>query len=74
MDIKEPQVIEIFDTDITPTDPAPIESAPVHHFDAEVEPMPAIQHVDPELRSSSRVRTQAESYTQACQVLNTPMP
>ena len=30
VDIQEQQVIEIIDTDIPPTDPAPIEPATVH--------------------------------------------
>ena len=57
MDIQEPQVIEIVDPDIPPTDPDPIEPARVHQADASVEPMPAIQQVEPELRRSSRVKT-----------------
>ena len=57
VDIQEPQVIEIVDPNITPTDPAPIEPAPVYQVDAALEPMPAIQQVEPELRRSSRVRT-----------------
>ena len=63
MDIQEPQVIEIIDPEISPTDPDPIEPATVHQADSSVEPMPAIQQVEPELLSSSRVRTQTEKYT-----------
>ena len=63
VDIQEPQVIEIIDPDIPPTDPDPIEPARVHQADAPVEPMPAIQQVEPELCRSSRVRTQTEKYT-----------
>ena len=36
VDIQEPQVIEIIDTKIPPTDPDPIESATVHQADAVV--------------------------------------
>ena len=57
VDIQEPQVIEIIDPDITPTDPDSIEPATVHQADAALEPMRAIQQVDPKLRRSSRVRT-----------------
>ena len=46
MNIQEPQVIDIIDPDIPLTDPDPIEPARVHHADASVEPMPAIQQVD----------------------------
>ena len=63
VEIHNPQVIEIIDPDIPPTDPAHIEPATVHQVDAVVEPMPAIQKVEPELRRSSRVRTQTENYT-----------
>ena len=63
VDIQEPQVIEIIDPDIPLTDPAPIEPATVKQAYAEVDPMPAILQVDPELRRSSRVRTQTENYT-----------
>ena len=63
VDIQEPQVIEIIDPDIPPTDPDPIEPAKVQQADASVEPMLAIQQVDPKLRRSSRVRTQTEKYT-----------
>ena len=63
VDIQEPQVIEIVDTDIPPTDPASIYLAPVHQEDAAVEPIPAIQQVEPKLRRSSRVRTQTDKYT-----------
>ena len=42
VDIKEPQVIEIVETDIPPTNPASIEIAPVHQVFASVDPMPAI--------------------------------
>ena len=47
VDIQEPQVIEIIYPKIPPTDPDPIEPARVHQSDASVEPMPAIQQVDP---------------------------
>ena len=63
VDIQEPQVVEIIDPDTLPTEPDPIEPATVHQADAAVEPMPAIQQVGPELRRSSRVRTQTENYT-----------
>ena len=63
VDIQEPQIIEIVNTDIPPTDPAPIEPARVHQVAAAVEPIPTIQKVDPELRRSSIVRTQMEKYT-----------
>ena len=63
VDIQEQQVIEIIDTDIPPTDPAPIKPATVHQADAVVELMPAIQQVEPNLRRSIRVRTQTENYT-----------
>ena len=58
MDIQEPQVIEIIDPDIPPTNPDHIEPTTVHQADAAVEPMPDIQQVDPKLRRFSRVRTQ----------------
>ena len=57
VDIQEPQVIEIIDPDIPPTDPDPIEPATVHQVDASVESMPAMQQVKPKLRRSSIVRT-----------------
>ena len=63
VDIQEPQVIEIIYPDIPPTNPDHIEPATVHQEDASVDPMPDIQQVDPELRRSSRVRTQTEKYT-----------
>ena len=63
VDIQEPQVIEIIDPEIPPTKPDPIEPATVHQADAAVDPMPAIQQVEPKLRRSSRVRTQIENYT-----------
>ena len=63
MDIQEPHVIEIIDPNIPPTKPDPIEPATAHQADAAVEPVPAIQQVEPELRRSSRVSTQTESYT-----------
>ena len=63
MDIQEPQVIEIIDPKIPPTDPDPIEPETVYQVDASVEPMPAIHQVDPELHRSSRVSTQTEKYT-----------
>ena len=63
VDIQEPQVIEIIDSNIPPTDPGPIEPAKVHQADASVEPMPAIQQVEPELRRFSRFSTQTEKYT-----------
>ena len=47
VDIQEPQLIEIIDPDISPTDPDPIEPARVHQEDASVELMPAIQKVEP---------------------------
>ena len=55
--IQEPHVIEIVDPNIPPTNPAPIEPERVHQADASPETMPDIQQVEPELRSSSRVRT-----------------
>ena len=58
MDIQEPQVIEIIDPDIPLTDPDPIEPETLHQADASVELMPAIQQVEPDIRRSSRVRTQ----------------
>ena len=58
VDIQEPQVIDIVDPGIPPTDPAPIEPAPVHQVAVSVEPMLAIQQVDTKLRRSSRFRTQ----------------
>ena len=61
-EIQEPQVIEIIDPGIPLTNPDPIEPETVHRADAEVEPMPAIQQVDPKLRRCSRVRTQTENY------------
>ena len=61
--IQEPQVIEIIDPDIPPTDPDPIEPATVHQADAAVEPMLAIHQVNPELRRSNRVMIQTENYT-----------
>ena len=57
VDIQEPQVIEIIDPNIPPTNPDPIETATVHQTDASVEPISSIQLVDTELRRSSRVRT-----------------
>ena len=63
LEIQEPQVIEIIDPGIRTTDPDPIEPATVHQADAEVDPMPYIQQVEPKLRRSSRVRTQTENYT-----------
>ena len=51
------------DPNITLTNPYPIEPATLHQADASVEPMPAIQQVEPELRRSSRFRTQTENYT-----------
>ena len=68
VDIQEPQVIEIIDTDIPPTDPDPREPATVHQADAAVEPMPAIQQVDPKLLRSSRIRTQTENYNPSMSV------
>ena len=58
LDIQEPQVIEIIDHNIPPSEPDPIEPATLHQEYATVEPMPAINKVDTELRRSSRVRTQ----------------
>ena len=43
VDILEPQVIEIVDPNIPPTDPVPIETSPVHQVAAAVEPILAIQ-------------------------------
>ena len=63
MDIQYQQVIEIIDPDIPPTDPAPIEPATVYQEDAALEPMPAIQQLEPKLRRSSRVRTQTDNCT-----------
>ena len=60
--MQEPQVIEIIDPNIPLTNPAPIEPATVHQADAAVEPMPAIQQVEPKLRRYSRVRTQSDNY------------
>ena len=47
VDIKEPQVIDIIDPDIQPTDPDPIEPETVHQTYAAVELMPVIHQVDP---------------------------
>ena len=63
VDIQYPQVIEIIDPNIPPTDPSPREPATVHQADVAVEPMPYIQQVYPKLHRSSRVRTQTENYT-----------
>ena len=63
MDIQEPQVIEIIDRKIPPTNPDPLELTTVHQADASVELMPAIQQVETELHRSSRVRTQTDKYT-----------
>ena len=57
VDIQEPQVIEIIDPAISPTKPDIIEPATVHHADATLKPMLAIQQVYPQLRRSSRSRT-----------------
>ena len=57
VNIQEPQVIEIIDPCIPPTDPDPIKPATVHQADTAVESMPAIHQVDPKLRRSSRART-----------------
>ena len=57
VDIQDTQVIEIIDPDIPPNKPAPIEPATVHQADVSVDPMPAIQKLDPELRRSSIFRT-----------------
>ena len=65
VDIQEPQVIDIIDPGIPPTDPDPIEPATVHQADAALEPMPSIQQVGAELQRSSRVRTQIENYPPA---------
>ena len=62
VDIQEPQVIDIIDPNIPPTDPDLIEPSTLHQADAAVEPIPAIQQVDPKLLRSSRVRTQTENY------------
>ena len=62
MDIQEPQVIEIIDSEIPQTDPDPIEPETLHQADAAVEPMLAIHQVDPKLSRSSRIRTQTENY------------
>ena len=58
MDIQEPQVIEIIDTNIPPNESDHVEPATVHQEDAAVEPIRSIQQVELELRRSSRVRTQ----------------
>ena len=63
VDIQEPQVIEIVDPKIPQTNPASVELAPVHQVATEVDPMPAIQQVEPELCRSSRKRTHTEKYT-----------
>ena len=63
MDIQEPQVIEIIDPNIPPTDSDPIEPATVYQEDVALEPMTAIQQLKPKLRRSSRVRTYTENYT-----------
>ena len=63
VDIQEPQVIDIVDPGIPPTDPAPIEPAPLHQLTVVVEPIPAMQQVGPELCRSSIVKTQTEKYT-----------
>ena len=62
MDIQEPQVIEIVDPVIPPTDPVPIEPELVHQVAAAIEPIPDIHQVEPELRRPSKVRTQTENY------------
>ena len=61
--IQDPQVIEINDPNIPLTDPDPIEPSTVNQTDTSVKPMPAMQQVEPDLRRSSRVRTQTEKYT-----------
>ena len=63
VDIQEPQVIEIVDPEIPPTEPTSIEPAPVHQVATKVYLIPYIQQVDPELCRSSRVTTQTENYT-----------
>ena len=63
VDIQDPQVIEIIDPNIPPTDPAHIESETVHQADSAVDPMPFIQQMEPGLHRYSRVRTQTENYT-----------
>ena len=45
VDIQEPQFIEIVDPDIPPTNPAPIEPAPVKQVAVSVEPVLSIQQV-----------------------------
>ena len=57
-DIQEPQVIDIIDTNIPPTDPDPIQPATVHQADAAVEPMTAIHQAELKIRRYRRVRTQ----------------
>ena len=52
VDIQEPQVIDMIDPYIPPTDPDPIEPATVHQADTSVELMPDIQQVKSELRRS----------------------
>ena len=63
VDIQEPQVIDMIDPYIPPTNPDSIEPATMHQDDAVVKPIPYIHQVDPKLRRSSRVRTQIENYT-----------
>ena len=60
---KSHKLLKNIDPKISPTNPDPIEPATVHQADVEVEPTPVIYKVDPELRRSSRVRTQTEKYT-----------
>ena len=55
MAIQEPQVIDIVDTKITPTEPSPLEPDPVHRIAEALEQMPSIQHVDLKLRRPIRV-------------------
>ena len=68
VDIQEPQFIDIVDIDIPPTNPESIEVSQVHQVAVEVEPVPAIQHVETNIRRSSRVRTQTQKYTPSMSV------
>ena len=60
VDIQEPQVIEVIDPNIPPTDPDPIEPARVHQADASEEPMPAIHQVQPAVRNVEIKRRKEE--------------
>ena len=65
VEIKEPQVIDIIDPEIPPTDLDPIEPAPLHQADEVVEPMSAMHQVEPELCRSCRFMTKTNKYTRS---------